>query len=55
LLRAGLIDEVRLLHHPLVVGKGARLFDGVPERFRLELADSVTFTTGVLYLTYRPR
>lgn len=53
LLRAGVLDELRLLMHPIVVGKGQRLFeDG--EQVPLTLKESKTFTTGVLYLTYVP-
>lgn len=52
LLRAGLIDELRLMIHPVVVGKGKRLFSG--DEFALELADSRTFDTGVVYAVYRP-
>jgi dihydrofolate reductase len=54
LLELGLVDELRLLVHPLVVGSGAKLFpDGSPP-VNLELVDSRTFQTGVLDLTYRP-
>ncbi|MEV3984506.1 dihydrofolate reductase family protein [Nonomuraea sp. NPDC049758] len=54
LLAAGLLDELRLLVHPLVVGTGMRLFpEGAPP-VPLELSRSVTFTNGVLDLTYRP-
>jgi dihydrofolate reductase len=53
LLREGLVDELHLMIHPVVVGKGAKLFeDG--DRHALELADSRTFGTGVVYATYRP-
>ena len=55
LLRDGVLDELRLLVHPIVVGRGERLFaDGEPQR-PLELVDSKTFSTGVVYLTYRPQ
>jgi dihydrofolate reductase len=54
LLRDGLIDELRLLVHPIVVGSGKRLFVDQEERVPLKLVDSKTFSTGVLYLTYVP-
>jgi dihydrofolate reductase len=53
LLEAGLIDELRLMVHPIVVGRGARLFDGGMDQTPLELAQSQTFGSGVLNLTYR--
>jgi dihydrofolate reductase len=53
LLREGLVDELHLMIHPVVVGEGAKLFpDG--DKHALELADSKTFGTGVVYATYRP-
>lgn len=54
LLKDGLIDELRLMVHPVVVGSGKRLFEGGSDRMGLELVDSRTFSTGVVYLTYRP-
>jgi dihydrofolate reductase len=53
LMAAGLIDEYRLMIHPLVLGSGRRLF---PEgaRASLRLTDSITTTTGVLIATYEP-
>ena len=54
LLRDGLLDELRLLVHPIVVGSGKRLFPADTEQVPLTLVDSKTFTTGVLYLTYQP-
>jgi len=48
----GLIDEYRLMIHPIVLGDGAkRLFHGAPRR-TLTLVDSLTFPTGVVVLTY---
>lgn len=52
LLRDGLLDELRLLVHPIVVGQGKRLFDG-GDPIPLTLVDSKTFSTGVLALTYQ--
>ena len=54
LLREDLLDELRLMVHPIVVGSGKRLFEDGVDRKSLELVDSRTFATGVLYLTYRP-
>jgi dihydrofolate reductase len=54
LLREGLLDELRLMVHPIVVGSGKRLFEEGGDQKALELVDSKTFSTGVLYLTYQP-
>jgi dihydrofolate reductase len=53
LLAAGLLDELHLLVHPILVGKGMRLFDE-GESIPLKLLSSRTFETGVLYLVYAP-
>ena len=53
LLREGLVDELRLMIHPVVVAQGARLFENGDQQ-ALALADSQTFDTGVVYATYRP-
>jgi len=53
LLASGLLDELHLLVHPIVVGKGMRLFDD-GEQIPLKLLSSQTFETGVLYLVYGP-
>ena len=54
LLRDGLLDELRLMVHPAVMGCGKRLFEDGGDRKGLELVDSRTFVTGVVSLTYRP-
>jgi dihydrofolate reductase len=53
LLQEGLIDELHLLVHPVVVGAGKRLFEP-GDKVRLRLIDSTTFSTGVLHLVYGP-
>jgi dihydrofolate reductase len=55
LLREGLLDELHLLVHPIVVASGKkRLFPEGYDQQPLKLVDSRTFDTGVLYLTYQP-
>jgi dihydrofolate reductase len=53
LLNEALIDELRLIVHPVVVGAGDALFDGIAQRFDLTLIDSEPTTAGRLHLTYR--
>jgi dihydrofolate reductase len=52
MLEKGLVDELHLLVHPIVVGHGAKLFtDG--ETVPLKLLSSTTFEgTGVVHLVY---
>ena len=55
LLREGLLDELNLLVHPIVVGQGlARLFPTDEPSTPLKLVSAETFTTGVLSLSYGP-
>ena len=54
LLREDLLDELQLFVHPVLIGSGKRLFEEGEERKALDLVDSKTFSTGVVYLTYRP-
>lgn len=54
LLRDRVLDELDLLVHPIVVGKGKRLFPEGWQQQGLALVSSETFTTGVLRLVYRP-
>ncbi|WP_245658102.1 dihydrofolate reductase family protein [Microtetraspora malaysiensis] len=54
LLEAELLDELRLLVHPIVLGTGQRLFPDGMGQVPLKLTHSVTFSTGVVDLTYQP-
>lgn len=54
LLPHGLVDELFLMVHPVVLGSGRRLFGDADEPLGLELATSGTTEAGVLLLTYRP-
>ncbi len=53
LLRENLLDELNLMVHPIVLGRGKRLFEEWGAQKALELVDSKTFSTGVVNLTYQ--
>jgi dihydrofolate reductase len=57
LSQSGLIDEYYIAIHPIIAGKGPRLFetDGLKERLQLELAESKIFGSGVVALHYKKR
>jgi hypothetical protein len=40
--------------NPVVAGRGKRLFEEGVDQIALELVDSKSFSTGIVYLTYRP-
>jgi dihydrofolate reductase len=54
LLQVDLLDELKLMVHPVVAGSGRRLFKDGADLKRLKLVDSKTTGTGVAILTYRP-
>jgi dihydrofolate reductase len=54
LLSAGLVDEMCLFLHPVVLGSGDRLFDNAEDRVALKLSDCHTYDNGVVSLTYQP-
>lgn len=54
LLAAGLVDELQLMLHPIIVGHGKRLFKEGLDTIPLKLVDSKTFKLGVVALTFQP-
>jgi dihydrofolate reductase len=54
LLDNDLVDELRLMVFPVVLGSGKRLFDNDGERKTLELVDATAFGSGVVSFVYRP-
>ncbi len=55
LLQNDLLDELTLMIHPVVAGRGKRLFQDGSDLKRLRLVDSRTTATGVAILTYQAR
>jgi dihydrofolate reductase len=53
MIRLGLIDEYRLFVNPIVVGGGIPFFPEAEERIRLELLETRTFGSRVIYMRYR--
>jgi dihydrofolate reductase len=54
LAELGLIDEYHFAVHPIIVGEGRRLFEGInlQEKLRLNLVGSKTFKSGCVLLHY---
>ena len=52
LLAAGLVDELRLVVAPVIVGAGRRLFEPFAENVGLQLDDVVTTPGGLVVQTY---
>jgi dihydrofolate reductase len=54
LVELGLIDEYHFVVHPIVIGEGRRLFEGISlqEKLQLKLVESKTFHSGVVALHY---
>jgi dihydrofolate reductase len=51
--RLGLIDEYRVFVCPVLLGAGTPLFQAFENRIELELVETRTFSSGVVYLRYR--
>ena len=54
LIRENLIDEYRLVIHPVAIGHGRGLFSALPAPLRLDLIDARTFPSGTAIHVYRP-
>ncbi len=53
LTNLGLIDEYRLLVHPVVLGSGKPLFKTIRVRTSLKLVDAKTYGNGVVGVRYQ--
>lgn len=54
LSRLGLIDEYRLIIHPVAIGNGLPLFKDLPQPLRVDLVEDRTFPDGTAIHVYRP-
>lgn len=54
LSRLGLIDEYRLVIHPVALGNGLPLFSDLAKPLRLDLAEAKNFPGGTVIHVYRP-
>lgn len=54
LLAAGLVDELRLLVHPVAARHGRRLFDEGDTAYHLKLTATEVFPTGAMRVIYAP-
>lgn len=52
LLKHDLVDELRLKIHPVILGKGKRLFDNSSVPTAFTLTESITTSTGVIIAVY---
>jgi dihydrofolate reductase len=54
LIEHGLVDELRLMVFPVVLGSGKRLFGETSDKHKLRLTDSKIVGDGVTILVYQP-
>ncbi len=54
LLEMGLLDELRIMVNPVVLGSGKSLFKGLHERLKLNLLRTQQFQSGNVLLYYEP-
>jgi dihydrofolate reductase len=53
LMNEGLVDEISLAVHPILLGSGKPLFSNIKGRVSLELIGSKTYPTGLASITYK--
>ena len=54
LLEHGLLDELRIMVNPILLGKGKTIFQGIKTQLGLKLLKTRTFKSGNILLYYEP-
>ena len=54
LLEEGLVDELRVMVMPILLGAGKSLFTGLRDRVHLKLGPTIVFSSGNVLMTYHP-
>jgi dihydrofolate reductase len=55
LLQAGLVDELRLIVTPVLLGQGHSLFEGLTAQHKLTLMGLQSYASGNILIRYKPR
>lgn len=53
LMNGGLVDDYQLWVHPVILGKGKRLFNNMQERHDMKFFGTKTFRSGVILMHYQ--
>ena len=53
LIKDGLLDEIRIMINPVMLGHGKTLFSGITQPLKLELTSERAFGSGNVLLTYK--
>jgi dihydrofolate reductase len=52
LLQMGLVDELRIIVNPVVLGQGKHLFEGIDKELHLQLLATTAFRSGNVLMRY---